>query len=298
MEARSGNPTSPILVTGGTGTLGRRVVARLRKAGCDVRVLSRRSRGGGPRSGGESVTAGGVAIQCVTGDLATGEGIDAAVEGTETVVNCAGSATGDETKARHLVRAAARAGARHLVRISVVGADRVPLAGGLGRVLFGYFGAKRAAERAVADSGLPWTTLRATQFHDLILMIAQQTARLPVIPVPAGVRFQPIDAGAVAARLAELALGAPAGLVPDMAGPRVYEMAALLRGYLQAAGKSRPIVPVWLPGRAARAFRAGANLAPDRAVGRRTWEDFRVERVSAPRGSRSGPKLQSATSGG
>ena len=64
-----------------------------------------------------------------------------------------------------------------------------------------------------------------------------------------------------------------------MAGPRVYAMADLLRGYLRARGKHRPMVPVRLPGKAARAFRAGANLAPDRAVGHRTWEDFLAERA-------------------
>jgi hypothetical protein len=80
----------------------------------------------------------------------------------------------------------------------------------------------------------------------------------------------------------ELALGAPAGLVPDMGGPRVYELAALVRGYLQARGQHRPILPVRVPGKAARAFRAGANLAPDRAVGRRTWEDFLADRVGSP----------------
>jgi uncharacterized protein YbjT (DUF2867 family) len=266
---------SPILVTGGTGTLGRLVVPRLRDAGCDVRVLSRRS-----REGRES-------IEFVTGDLATGEGIDAAVEGTGVIVHCAGGSKGDEDKARHLVRAASRAGARHLVYISVVGADRVPVASGIDRAMFGYFASKLAAERAVADSGLPWTTLRSTQFHDLILMTARQMAKLPVIPVPAGFRLQPVDPGEVAARLVELALGAPAGLVPDMAGPRVYEMAALLRGYLRARRKHRPILPVWLPGRAARAFRAGANLAPDRAVGRRTWEDFLADEL--------GPSLRRAT---
>jgi uncharacterized protein YbjT (DUF2867 family) len=90
----------------------------------------------------------------------------------------------------------------------------------------------------------------------------------------------------VAARLVELALGTPAGLVPDMAGPRVYEMAELLRGYLRAVGKHRPIIPVWLPGNAARALRAGANLAPNRAVGRRTWDEFLAERVSSPGESR------------
>jgi uncharacterized protein YbjT (DUF2867 family) len=133
----------------------------------------------------------------------------------------------------------------------------------------------------IADSGLPWTTLRATQFYDLLLTVARPMARLPVIPVPAGVKFQPVDAAEVAARLAELALGPPAGLVPDLAGPRVYPMAELLRGYLRAAGKRRLLVPVWLPGQAARAVRAGANLAPDRAVGHRTWEDFVTERVGS-----------------
>jgi uncharacterized protein YbjT (DUF2867 family) len=180
------------------------------------------------------------------------------------------------------VRAASQAGVRHLVYISVVGADRVPLASRIDRTMFGYFGSKLAAERIVADSGLPWTTLRATQFHDLVLMVAQQMARLPVVPVPSGFRFQPVDAGEVADRLVELALGAPAGLVPDIAGPRVYGMAELLRTYLRSRGKHRMIVPVRLPGKAARAFRAGANLAPDRAVGRRTWEDFLAERAAAP----------------
>jgi uncharacterized protein YbjT (DUF2867 family) len=248
----------PILVTGGTGTLGRLVVPRLRDAGCEVRVLSRRAGG----------------IEVLTGDLATGEGIEAAVQGTEIIVHCAGSTKGDEDKARNLVRAASEAGTRHLVYISVVGADRIPVVSGVDRAMFGYFGSKLAAERIVADSGVPWTTLRATQFHDLSLMTVRQMARLPVIPVPAGFRFQPVDAGEVAARLVELTLGTPAGLVPDMAGPRVYELSGLLRGYLRARRKHRAIVPLRLPGKAARAFRAGANLAPERAVGRRTWEEF------------------------
>jgi uncharacterized protein YbjT (DUF2867 family) len=269
--------TSPILVTGGTGTLGRLVVPRLRAAGRDVRVLSRRPRGGGEDF--DDHKEDGEGIERVTGDLATGEGIDAAVEGAGIIVHCAGSTRGDADKAQHLVQAAARAGARHLVFISVVGADRVPVTSGLDRAMFGYFEAKLGAERAVAGSGLPWTTLRATQFYDLSLITVQQMARLPVIPVPAGFRFQPVDTGEVAERLADLALGTPAGRVPDLAGPRVYEMAALLRSYLRARRLRRLLVPVWLPGRAARAFRAGANLAPDRAVGRRTWEDFLAART-------------------
>jgi uncharacterized protein YbjT (DUF2867 family) len=210
----------------------------------------------------------------VVGDLATGEGIEAAVEGAVIIVHCAGTSKGDEIKAQHLVRAAARAGTRHLVFISVVGADRIPVEGGLDRAMFGYFASKLGAEQAIAESGVPWTTLRATQFFELTLMTARAMAKLPVIPVPSGFRFQPIDGGEVADRLVELALGAPAGLVPDLAGPRVYPMADLVRSYVRARDLKRLIVPAWVPGKAAAAVRAGANLAPDRAVGRRTWEQF------------------------
>ena len=101
----------------------------------------------------------------------------------------------DKAQVRNLVRAASRAGVRHLVYISVVGADRIPVVSGVDRAMFGYFGSKLAAERVVDGSGLPWTTLRATQFYDLSQTVAQQMTKLPVIPVPAGVRFQPVDAG-------------------------------------------------------------------------------------------------------
>ncbi len=262
--------TSPTLVTGGTGTLGRQVVPRLRAAGAEIRVLSRRVR---PAEEG---------VELLTGDLMTGEGIEAAVDGARTIVHCAGSGKGDDEATRNLVRAVSAQGGRpHLVYISVVGADRIPIVGAADRAMFGYFGFKLAAERVVAGSGLPWTTLRATQFHDLILMVARQLAKLPVMPVPAGFRFQPVDADEVAARLVELAFGEPAGLVPDLAGPRVYRTAELIRGYLRASGRRRrPTVPIWLPGKAARAVREGANLAPDRAVGKRTWEEFLADRVS------------------
>jgi len=261
--------TSLILVTGGTGTLGRRVVPRLLAAGCRVRVLSRHAH--------EAADG----VEYVTGDLLRNEGIPAAVAGAEVIVHCAGGRKDDDVAARNLV-AASLAEHPHLVFISVVGADRIPVVGAADRAMFGYFGFKLAAERVVAESGLPWTTLRATQFHDLSLTVSTQMAKLPVIPVPSGVRFQPVDTDEVAARLVELALGPPAGLVPDMAGPRVSSMAGLLRTYLRVRGKHRLLVPVWLPGQAARAVRAGANLAPARAVGHRTWEEFLAERVPAP----------------
>ncbi|TMF94111.1 MAG: NAD-dependent epimerase/dehydratase family protein, partial [Chloroflexi bacterium] len=162
----------------------------------------------------------------------TGDGIQATVTGVTTIVHCAGGAKGDGDKARNLVRAASSVGVQHLVYISVVGADRIPIVSGIDRAMFGYFGSKLAAERVVAESGLPWTTLRATQFYDLLLTVAQQMTKLPIIPVPAGSRFQPVDAGEVAARLVELTLDRPSGLVPDFGGPRVYDAADLIREYL------------------------------------------------------------------
>lgn len=244
---------SPILVTGGTGTLGRLVVARLRNVGHDLRVFSR----------GRHASIDG--IESLTGDLLANEGIEPAVEGAEIVLHLAGGPKGDDEATRNLVRAASRAGTRHLVYISVIGADRVPLR---------YFRSKLAAEQAVAGSGLPFTTLRAAQFHEIVLTMARMLAKLPVLPVPSAVRLQPVDADEVAARLVELALGEPAGRVPDLAGPKVYPLADLLDAYLRARGKRRPRLPIHLPGQVGRAYRAGENLSRDGSVGQRTWEDF------------------------
>lgn len=251
--------TSPILVTGGTGTLGRQVVPLLRALGRDVRVLSRHSHE--PADG----------IEYLTGDLLTGEGVECAVDGAQVVLHLAGGPKGDAEAARTLAAAASRAGVQHLVYISVIGADRVPV---------GWMRSKLAAERAVADCGVPWTTLRAAQFHDLVLTVVQKLAMLPVIPVAGGLRFQPVDSSEVAARLAALALDTPAGRVADLAGPTVYGLGELCRGYLRATGKHRLMMPVRLPGRVGRAYRAGANLSLEgTSVGTRTWEDFLAERL-------------------
>lgn len=259
--------TTSILLTGGTGTLGRHLIPLLRDTGAKLRVLSRQPREDTDR------------LEYVTGDLATGAGIDGAVTGVDTVVHAAGSAKGDDVKARHLVAAASRAGVQHVVYISVVGADRVPVVSRADRAMFGYYAGKRGGEVVIAESGLPWTTLRATQFHDLMLLTARQLAKLPVVPIPSGMRVQPVDPGEVAARLVELTLGEPAGLVPDLGGPRVYGMDELVRDYLRATGKRRPILPVRMPGRAAAAMRAGANLTM-RAAGRRSWEEFLAARLT------------------
>ncbi|GAA1941520.1 SDR family oxidoreductase [Amycolatopsis minnesotensis] len=253
--------THTILVTGGTGTLGKRVVPLLRATGHRVRVLSRHHRE--PADG----------VEYVTGDLVADEGIPAAVAGAEIIVHLAGGPKGDDIAARNLVRAAADAGSvRHLVYISVVGADRVPL---------GWFRTALAAEQAVTGSGLPYTLLRAAQFHEIVFGMLGKMAKLPVIPNPGGLRFQPVDARDVAARLVELALGAPAGRVPDLTGPTVYTMDKLIRGFLEEQGKRRPLLPIRIPGKAGRAYRAGENLTLDGTqVGERSWESFLADKES------------------
>ena len=259
---------APVLVTGGTGTLGRQVVDRLRRAGRQVRILSRRPADIEP------------GVELVVGDISTGENVDRALAGVETVVHCAGSAKGDDTKARVLVEAAKRANVRHIVYISVVGADRTPIDGPIDRAMFGYFGAKHAAERIIAESGIGWTTIRATQFHDLTLKTLEQLAKMPIMPVFGGMSFQPVDSGEVADRLTDLALGDPAGLVPAIGGPKIYPMDELARSYLAATGRRKPVFGMPIFGAAASAQKSGVNLAPERATGRRTWEEFLAEQVA------------------
>ncbi|MEU5363805.1 NAD(P)H-binding protein [Streptomyces sp. NPDC005925] len=246
-----------ILVTGGTGILGRHVGERLRADGHEVRVLSRHSRP--------------YAVDLREG----GAGLDAAVAGVDTVVHCATSPRGgDEEAAGHLLAAARRAGLGHLVYISIVGVDRVP---------FAYYRTKMAVEKLVEESGLDWTVLRATQFHDLLVQVFGVLSRSPVMMLPAGVRDQPVEVTEVAGRLAELALGRPAGRVADMGGPEVRSLESLARAYLAAAGRRRAVVNVPMAGRAYRAFRADGHLTPERAVGAGTFEEYLAARFGARR---------------
>lgn len=234
------------LVTGGTGTLGRAVVERLTERGTPPRVLS--------RSTGE-----------VRGDLRTGAGLDAALSGVDTVIHCA-TALGrhDLTHARNLVDAALRAGRPHVVFVSIVGVDAIPLP---------YYRTKLAVEHLLATSGLPWTTLRATQFHDLVLRLFTVQRRLPVLLVPAGLRVQPVDVRDVAGRLVELADGPAVGRAEDFGGPQVRPVEDFA---------DRRALRIPLPGAVMRGYRRGANLGPARGV--ITFEEFLAARPGPRRG--------------
>ena len=244
---------SGFLVTGGTGSLGSRVATRLHNAGHEVRALSRSGRDG-----------------TVKGDLLTGEGLEQAMEGVDVIVHCASSPIKtrqtDVEGTDRLLQAAIQAGISHFVFVSIVGVDRNPY--------YPYYRMKLEVERMIERSAVPWTILRATQFHEFVLRMIQFLDRLPVMMMPKGFLVQPIDIGEVADRLVELALSGPVGRASDVGGPEVRTVAEFARAYFEAAGRNRRVVEVPVPGKIARAFREGAQLAPDHKYGRTTWEEF------------------------
>ncbi|HZF59339.1 MAG TPA: NAD(P)H-binding protein [Rubrobacter sp.] len=255
---------SEVLVTGGRGALGSEVVDRLCAAGCEVRVLSRSGKPG-----------------TVRGDLGTGTGLDEAVRGVDAIVHCASNPF---RKARQtevggterLIRAAARAGVSRFVYVSIVGVDRNPH--------YFYYQAKLEAERVVERSAVPWTILRATQFHDFLLKGLNTLEVGPITIVPRRFLFQPVDIGEVAGRLTELALSEPAGRVPDFAGPQVRIAAELAHAYLEATGQRKRILEIPIPGKLGRAFREGAQTCSQGERGRVTWEEFLYRRRDAATG--------------
>ena len=247
-----------ILVTGGTGNLGSKVVRRLQERGCRVRVLSRKERPGEKD------------VEYVVGDLRKGTGLGQVLAGVDVIVHCASASKGDVEATRNLVEAAkALKSPPHLIYISIVGVNSVS---------FGYFQDKLKAEKIIVASGLPWTLQRATQFFDYILGGAKGLTRLPIVPVPKDFRVQAIDVREVADRLVDLALKPPAGRLPDIGGPEVSTWADMIRQYLRVSHKPRLVVPVRLPG--TKAIRAGGLLLSEQPDGqeqkaeRLTWEQF------------------------
>jgi uncharacterized protein YbjT (DUF2867 family) len=247
-----------VLVTGGTGQLGHRVVRALLADGHPVRMLSRTP--GAPPARGADVFA---------ADLSTGAGLADAVAGASAIVHCAThprrSRTVDVEGTERLLDAARDAGRPHVVYISIVGVDRIPTQ---------YYRSKLATERSIERSGLPWTVLRTTQFHQFVEDLLGRMVKLPVVPVPRGWRVQPIDVDEVARRLAAAVASGPAGRLPDLGGPAAFPVVELVRDRLREDGWHRPVVEIPLPGAASAALRAGANLVPGNPSGGRTWREF------------------------
>lgn len=239
-----------VLVTGGTGTLGRHLLPLLRAGAHEVRVLSRRP-----------VTDG------VVGDLRTGAGLDEAVAGVDTVVHAATdpfrARAVDIRGTQRLLERLRLGGPTHLVYVSIVGVDGHALP---------YYRAKWAAEQLVEASGTPSTIVRIVQFHELL--DRGFSAMRPAIVAPTGFRVQPVAAAEAAERVAELVGGGPQGRATDLGGPEVRSIGDLAAAWKRARASRKPVVRLPVPGRIAGAFRRGVNLAPDHADGRLTWEQW------------------------
>ena len=237
-----------ILVTGGTGTLGRPTVELLRAAGHDVRILSR--------------TAGqGRAV----GDVTTGEGLTAAFAGIDTVLHLATS-TGskDPLQTQNVVDASRAAGVTHLIYISIVGVDVVP---------YSYYRAKLASEKVIEESGIPFTILRASQFHAFLRLFIDLQKKMPMI-VAIDAPDQPIAVEEVAARLAELVEAGPSGHVADIAGPEQLQLKDAIATWQRHAGTRKPVWTMPLFGRTISAFREGHHMTGLPGYGTETFETY------------------------
>jgi uncharacterized protein YbjT (DUF2867 family) len=208
-----------IVVIGGTGRIGSKVVARLRQAGHEVIAAS-------PQGGINTLT---------------GEGLAQALAGAQVVVDLANSPSFEdqavleffETSGRNLAAAEAAAGVGHHIALSIVGCDRSPDNG--------YFRAKVAQEKCIETSGIPYTIIRSTQFMEFIPGIADSSADGTTVRLSPGL-FQPIAAEDVATFVTDVALAAPRNGIVEIAGPDRAPFDAMVARYLKAVGDSRQVV--------------------------------------------------------
>ncbi|TAL41223.1 MAG: SDR family oxidoreductase [Salinibacterium sp.] len=235
------------LVTGGTGTLGQPTVEALRKTGTEVRVLSRKP---GPRR--------------VTGNLSTGEGLADALAGVDTVLHLATTRRKDSGQTRVLLDALAASLVSHLIFISIVGVDQIP---------YFYYRDKTVSERMIEASGIPFTTLRATQFHDFVADLFRMQRRLPTL-FALDIEVQPIAVEEVANRLVELAGATPAGRVADIGGPEQLAMRELAEIWQEAQGTTKKIRTLRIPGKTIAAFKAGHHLTAVPGYGTETFAEY------------------------
>lgn len=269
---------SRILVTGGNGVLGRVVVSKLIGDPANrVRVMSRHSK---PADAP-------VQVEWAQADLETGDGLGAAVSDVHTIIHAATGAFRrpqqiDVEGTRRLMERADAAGVQHLIYISIVGVDRVS---------YGYYQAKVAAEQIIARGNVPWTILRATQFHYLLDLALGALLKFPIGLWFADIRWQPVATEDAAEALCQAAMTSPSGRLPDLGGPEVLYGRELMRTWLQVRGLRRAVIPIHLPGQAADGMRHGYHTCPQNRQGKITWREW-LERKYCRTSVAPGPRMQ------
>jgi uncharacterized protein YbjT (DUF2867 family) len=251
-------------VTGGTGVLGRELVPRLGKGGNIVRVMSRRA--------GESNAAGD--IEWAQVDIMTGAGLAEAVRDVDAIIHAASSPQKktreiDVEGTRRLLEAAKAVGVANFYYISIVGIDRIKYA---------YYNAKLAAEKVIEESGVPYTILRATQFHPLLGdTFLPMLARGPFMFLPGSLKFQLIDVGEVADHMVATLANGPGGHLPDIGGPAVQTLKEIAGDWMKARGKRYTTLPVPAVGFMS-AMAKGCNTCPENPLGKITWREWLKQR--------------------
>lgn len=199
-------------------------------------------------------------------DMSTGDGLESAIQDCDVVMLLSSNPRKvREVDVEGTRRVLSLVGNRHLIFISIVGVDRHPLP---------FYRAKHEIEEMIAAATSQHSILRATQFHDFVGFIISKLIKPPVCLLPRGFVFQPIATSEVAQHLVDIARSRPGGLLPDLAGPQVLDVEYLARTYMEAVGRERPVLQVPIPGKVSKAFRAGLNTNPDRALGKTTWEQY------------------------
>jgi uncharacterized protein YbjT (DUF2867 family) len=211
-------------------------------------------------------------VSHVVGDLASGAGLPEAAADIESIVHLASDSRNarvvDVEGTRRLVDAARAASVTHLVYVSIVGVDRIP---------FAYYERKLEAERLIIESEVPFSIVRATQFHSFVAFLFSEAARFPfVMPIPSGFWVQSVDVPEVAARVSRAIDDGARGRLPDFGGPEVMPIEEAAAQWLQhrPTGWVKAAVPVHLPGRIADAFRAAHNTCPNGERGTVTWHEW------------------------
>lgn len=252
-----------VLVTGASGRLGTHVTRSLRLAGISVTGTSRQ-----PRSAD--------GVEWLEADVTTGRGLEEALQGVDVVVHLASApyrrSYTDKVEldgTSHVLEAARRTGVGHILYTSIVGADHVP---------WGYFRTKVQAERLIQASPVPWSILRATQFHEFLDAALSAVSRTRLLVADRNIAVQPVDVRDLSRHICDVIERGPSWRIEEFGGPAVLSMDQAVRRWRDVRRLRRPVIPLRLPGKTGRGFRAGLLTTAAQPTGQISWDRYVAEK--------------------